>query len=41
MELGWMLAFSIYEGVGSGWLPRSYLAVTDGVRKAAGARVDR
>ncbi|MCW3100238.1 MAG: Rhamnogalacturonyl hydrolase YesR [Chthonomonadaceae bacterium] len=41
VNLGQMLAFSIYEGVRGGWLPRSYLEAANRVRKAAHARVDR
>jgi unsaturated rhamnogalacturonyl hydrolase len=41
VNLGQMLAFSIYEGIRGGWLPRSYLEAADRVRKAARARVDQ
>jgi rhamnogalacturonyl hydrolase YesR len=36
-----MIAFSIYESVRGGWLPRSYLVAADKMRAAARAKVDR
>ncbi len=38
--LGCMLAFTIYQGVGSGWLDPSYLPAADRMRAAAYANVD-
>jgi len=35
-----MLAYSIYESVRGGWLPRSYLLAADKMRAAARAKVD-
>ena len=40
-NLAQMLAFSIYESVRGGWLPRSYLSAADRMRAAARAKVDR
>ncbi len=40
VNIGQMLAFSIYEGVRGGWLPRTYLEAADQMHKAARAHVD-
>ena len=39
-NLAQMLAYSIYEGVRGGWLPRHYLLAADRMRLAARAKVD-
>ena len=39
-DLAQMLAYSIYESVRGGWLPRDYLAAADRMRSAAQAKVD-
>jgi rhamnogalacturonyl hydrolase YesR len=39
-DLAQMLAYSIYESVRGGWLPRDYLAAADRMRAAARAKVD-
>jgi rhamnogalacturonyl hydrolase YesR len=39
-NLAQMLAYSIYESVRGGWLPREYLAAADKMREAARAKVD-
>ena len=39
-DLAQMLAYSIYESVRGGWLPRDYLAAADRMRSAARAKVD-
>lgn len=39
-NLAQMLAYSIYESVRGGWLPRHYLPAADRMRLAARARVD-
>jgi unsaturated rhamnogalacturonyl hydrolase len=39
-NLSQMLAYSIYRGVKSGWLPSSYLGPANKMRKAAHAKVD-
>lgn len=40
-NLSQMLAYSIYRGVRSGWLPDSYIGKADSLRAAADAKVDR
>jgi rhamnogalacturonyl hydrolase YesR len=40
-NLAQMLAYSIYNGVGGGWLPASYVKAADRMRAAARAKVDR
>jgi unsaturated rhamnogalacturonyl hydrolase len=40
-NLSQMLAFSIYTGVKSGWLDRSYLSKADRMRAAARTKVDK
>jgi rhamnogalacturonyl hydrolase YesR len=39
-NLAQMLAFALYEGTASGWLPESYLARADRLRDAARAKMD-
>jgi rhamnogalacturonyl hydrolase YesR len=39
-NLAQMLAFAIYEGVAGNWLPKSYVAAADRMRKAARAKMD-
>ncbi|MGD1083805.1 MAG: glycoside hydrolase family 88 protein [Verrucomicrobiota bacterium] len=39
-DLAQMLAYSIYESVRGGWLPRDYLAAADRMRAAARSKVD-
>jgi unsaturated rhamnogalacturonyl hydrolase len=40
-NLGQMLAYSIYKGIRSGWLDRSYLNAADRMRGAAWTKIDR
>jgi rhamnogalacturonyl hydrolase YesR len=40
-NLAQMLAFSIYESVRGGWLPREYLKAADRMRAAARAKIDK
>jgi unsaturated rhamnogalacturonyl hydrolase len=39
-NLGQMLSYTIYRGVKAGWLPKSYLAEAEIMRKAARSKVD-
>ena len=40
-NLGQMLAYSIYKGVRSGWLDKTYLKAADRMRDAARSKIDR